>query len=194
MHLIPAFALITAAAAVLAAPTTDVAGGAIKNFIINGSGCPPGSITTSFNADRSSVTATFSEFTPSVSTTSFRQNCQATIEISVPAGKKFTVDKVTYDGFVQLTPKVSVIHESTYYFQGQINQKTASDTVQGPKTSSVDLSNTFSGQTPIWSQCGATSVIVNIDISVWLKDMSNYADGFASVDSAKFGPFAFQNC
>ncbi|KAK7049327.1 hypothetical protein VNI00_005928 [Paramarasmius palmivorus] len=193
MHFFSALTLLTTATAVFAAPTTDVAGGSIKNIVINGSGCPPGSISTSYSADRSSVTAVFSQFTPSVSTTSFRQNCQASVEVSIPVGKKFTVNKVTYDGFVQLTPKVSVIHDSTYYFQGQINQKTSSDTVKGPKTSSVDLSNDFSSQSPIWSQCGG-SAIVNVDISVYLKDMSDYADGFASVDSAKFGPFTFQDC
>jgi hypothetical protein len=44
-------------------------------------------------ADDSSVLAIFSAFTPSTDGT-FRQNCQATITVSVPAGQQFSLDKL----------------------------------------------------------------------------------------------------
>ncbi|KAG7086582.1 hypothetical protein E1B28_002528 [Marasmius oreades] len=165
--------------------------GAVNTIGLNGSGCPPGSWTTTLSTDRSSVSAVFSQFTPSVSLQSFRQNCQATIAVTVPSGKKFTVDSVKYNGYAQLESKANVVHSATAYFQAQSDQSSASATLNGPITKSVDLSNSFSKY--IWSQCGATSVIVNVDISIYL-DASDGADGFASVDDAKFGPFKLQDC
>ncbi|KAJ8085897.1 hypothetical protein PM082_004716 [Marasmius tenuissimus] len=184
------FVLFLAATTVLSAPKTDAAA-TIKTFGLNGSGCPPGSTTATLSNDKSTVSATFSQFIPSVSTQSFRKNCQASISVDVPAGKKFAVDKVGYSGFVQLDPKVAVVHGTTVYFQAQLEQQSASDTLKGPVTKTVDLSNKFSGT--VWSKCGAGTAIVNVDISLYLN-ADGSSDGFASVDDAKFGPFVLADC
>ncbi|KAF9265723.1 hypothetical protein L218DRAFT_114584 [Marasmius fiardii PR-910] len=197
MHFLSTVLIALSATTVLSAPAPQDGGdavqsnAAIKSIALNGSGCPAGSWTTTYSGDLSTISAVFSQFTPDA-TQSFRQNCQATIEVTIPAGKKFTVDGVSYNGFVQLESKTTVTHGATAYFQAQIDQSTASATLKGPiNGKSVDLSNSFSNA--VWSQCGATSAIVNIDISVYL-DASGSADGFASVDDAKFGPFKLQNC
>ncbi|KAL0571238.1 hypothetical protein V5O48_010726 [Marasmius crinis-equi] len=191
--------LALSATAAFSAPTANDGSDAsasfatITSFGLNGSGCPPGSASTTTKGDKSAVTAVFSQFTPSVSTQSFRQNCQASIQVTIPSGKKFTVDKVAYNGFVQLDSKVSVVHGSIVYFQAQTQQQSASDTLKGPTTKEVDLSNTFSSSGAVWSACGATSAIVNVDISVVLNASGN-SDGFASVDTANFGPFKLVDC
>ncbi|KAK1218371.1 hypothetical protein PQX77_018933 [Marasmius sp. AFHP31] len=199
MQFATAILLLLSTASAFSAPTaSDEVGSStsfasIKNVVVNGSGCPPGTTSTSVKSDRSSATTVFSQFTPSVSNQSFRQNCQAIIQVDVPQGKKFTVDKVAYNGFVQLDSKVSVVHGTVVYFQAQIKQQSASATLKGPVTKDVDLSNTFPSSGSVWSDCGATTAIVNVDISVALSG-SDYSDGFASVDTANFGPFKLVDC
>jgi len=169
---------------------------AITDFTLNGSGCPPGSLSATLSANASSIAVSFSSFTPSVTSanpTYSRQNCQAVVSVAVPAAQQFTVDEIEYAGFVELQNNVSVSHSTSYYFQAQLPENTASDSQQGPVVHETDFTNSFAGTTPIWSDCGVDSVI-NIDISVALDYTITGAEGFAAVDSAKIGPFLFRSC
>ncbi|KAL0056491.1 hypothetical protein AAF712_016905, partial [Marasmius tenuissimus] len=67
--------------------------------------------------------------------------------------------------------------------QAQLEQQSASDTLKGLITKTVDLSNTLSSN-PVWNKCGAGTAVVNVDIPLYLN-ADGSSDGFASVDDAK---------
>ncbi|KAH8832205.1 hypothetical protein DL96DRAFT_1810902 [Flagelloscypha sp. PMI_526] len=162
----------------------------ITSYGVNGSGCAPGTVSTSLSDGGGSLQASFKSFEPTTASTSgFRKNCQATITVTVPAGKQFTVPAATYDGYVRASSGTTVTHSSLYYFQGSVDQRSSSDTIDGPVAKDINLTNTFNTNSGIWSACGGSS-IVNVDISVIVDGTSGYAD----VDQAKIGPFTVRDC
>ncbi|KAF4614156.1 hypothetical protein D9613_007918 [Agrocybe pediades] len=86
-------------------------GFSITSFGVNGSGCPPGSATYSFNGDKTAVNVTFSEFYasagPGIPISENRKNCQLTFAISVPSGLSYGIASTEARGYYYLDPSVT---------------------------------------------------------------------------------------
>jgi len=190
---------LLAVSSVLAAPselvqrqaTTGVAAPPLFNITslgVNGSGCPPGSAFYVLSSDRQSVTITFSVFGaeagPGIFIAESRKNCQATFGLHVPAGFSFAVQTVDYRGYYQLDNKVTASQNAIYYFQGALNQATASRSLAGPVDGAeYTYRDTFNIVNTSYSPCGEDTVL-NINSAVQVSNSGNkQGSGFITEDS-----------
>ena len=124
----------------------------------NGTGCPPGTWTTSISSDGQVFTTTFSgyvaEVNPSVALNV--KDCQLAIKLHTPEGRSFSVQTFSYSGYALLQPGVIGRQMASYYFQGRPVPAPDSNRVElvGP----YDSQYVFTDEVPIddrvWSECG----------------------------------------
>jgi len=108
----------------------------ITSLCFHGNGCPPGSANYTLSNDKSAVTITFSKFCakagPGISFAKNRKNCQLSLGLQIPQGFAFTVPSIDYRGHFQLDDNVTAALQSSYDFQGQVQQATARVNLTGP--------------------------------------------------------------
>ncbi|KAF9265724.1 hypothetical protein L218DRAFT_114594 [Marasmius fiardii PR-910] len=172
----------------------------ITSLGLNGSGCPPGSAFYILNNEHTAVTITFSEFEasagPGIPLATGRKNCQVSLNVHVPQGFSFAIVDVDYRGFYQLDPKVKGLHDSVYYFQGQIVQSEATSTLTGPIDGANYVFRDEFNLTPtIYSPCGEDTVL-NINSQVRVDNTADKtASGYIvndSIDASITQTFNFQ--
>lgn len=185
----PTITRITGASA--STPTVDVAPPPSFNITslgVNGSGCPAGSVFYQLSQDRQSVTVTFSAFGaqagPGVNIAQNRKNCQLTLGVHVPGGFSFAVTTVDYRGYYQLDSKVVAKQDSTYYFQGQLQQASAHSQLVGPVNGAdYTYRDTFDLTSTTTSPCGVDSVL-NINSALQVNNAANTkGSGYITDDS-----------
>jgi hypothetical protein len=99
--------LIPAAVASAQAPNPNEV--YVDSISYGGSGCPQGSVGSSFANDRKSFTLIFDSFVasqgPGVPITQNRKNCMVNLNLHVPGGWQFSIASVDYRGYVNLPAK-----------------------------------------------------------------------------------------
>jgi hypothetical protein len=142
----------------------------LESISYGGSGCPQGSVASSFSDDRKSFTLEFDQFIasfgPGVPITENRKNCQLNLNIHLPQGFTYAIHQFDYRGHVQL-PAAGVYAEqkSTYYFQGQVPQASGLTRFQGPVTKDY-LARDALGSLA-WAPCsGVAQLNVNAEVRV----------------------------
>lgn len=128
-----------ATAAQPSAPTIEV-------VTINGSGCPAGSVEApriTSSGDRVQISFepsgdnTFSASTgPRAEATDFRKNCQIGIQVDVPRGYTYAVERVRMRGTASLRSGATGVIGLNTYFQGMSATATATEELDGPLRSS----------------------------------------------------------
>lgn len=105
----------------------------------NGSGCPPGTIRVSENADRSGFRIRYTSFVAeaggTADVTDRRKNCQAALLVTVPAGWTFAIASAEYRGRARLDSSATALHRTNYYWQGSSENNQADHTFSGPLNS-----------------------------------------------------------
>lgn len=88
----------------------------------NGSGCPPGTVRAIPNPDRSGFRLRYSSFVAeaggTADLTDRRKNCQAALQVTIPAGYTFAIASAEYRGRLRLDKGATALHRTTYYWQG----------------------------------------------------------------------------
>jgi hypothetical protein len=143
----------------------------IQSISYGGTGCPQGSVGSSFANDRQSATLIFDSFVassgPGVPVTESRKNCQIDVNLHVPQGFTFSTGTVDYRGYVQLPAGVSAEQKSVYYFQGEQAQNSSGTIFTGPVAKDYLASDKLPLTTFVPEECGAVRP-VNINAQVRL--------------------------
>lgn len=138
----------------------------VRSITYGGSGCPQGTVGSSFSNDRKSLTLIFDRFTASMGSgipvTENRKNCQLNINIVIPQGFSTAVATVDYRGYVQLPAGSTAEQKSTMYFQGEVKQASAGVSFRGPIAKDYLSRDTIPFASVVWMPCGRT-VPLNIN-------------------------------
>ncbi|KAG8785711.1 hypothetical protein FRC16_001898 [Serendipita sp. 398] len=157
------------------------------NSDINGNGCP---LTNSPHYDFNTSSVVLPGFNatagPGVPLFLSSKSCQLSFVVNIPPGFKFRINTVGYRGRYQLDNKVIANQKFLYFFQGQIAEATARSSISGP-VSGKDYSNFESFSIPLFSPCGASTVL-NLASSIGIDNRANkQGGGYISIDSLKIG-------
>lgn len=140
----------------------------IQSVTYGGAGCPQGSVSQSFSADRETFTLLFDQFVassgPGVPPAESQKNCQLNVNLREPPGIQVGVTAFDYRGFVHLPAGMTAESSTTYFFQGQQLQGTTT-TFHGPVSQDYLATDSGLNVTTVWSACG-TSTPLNINHQV----------------------------
>ncbi|KAJ3412624.1 hypothetical protein HDV05_000435 [Chytridiales sp. JEL 0842] len=157
----------------------------IESLIYGGSGCPQGSAVRELDPTGTAFSLTFSNYVaalgPEFPLVESRKNCQLNLDIRHPAGWQYTLLKVEYTGYVDLSADVKGIHRTAFYFQGEAAESTTETVLQGPQTGDYDVTATFGGSNTVWSSCKADRNL-NINSSIRL---SGTGSGIMTTDTTQ---------
>ena len=91
----------------------------IAGLTYGGSGCPAGTVASSFATDRKTFTMIFDSFVASsgtgVAITENRKNCQINVDMYYPQGWSYSIVSVDYRGYASLPAGVTATQKATYY-------------------------------------------------------------------------------
>jgi hypothetical protein len=162
---------LAAAAFTVSAQTPPANQVTIQSITYGGTGCPQGSVGSSFANDRQSFTLIFDSFVasagPGVPATDNRKNCQLNIYMKWPQGFTFAVNTIDYRGFVQLPAGATAEQKATYYFQGELQQVSSGTKFTGPVSKDYVSRDTFPVGSLVWAPCGRV-IPVNVNAQVRL--------------------------
>lgn len=109
----------------------------VQSITYDGSGCPQGSVGSSFANDRQSFTLIFDQFVasmgPGVTRDEARKHCELDVELKSPDGWKWAVVETTARGYVQLPADVGAesqlqysSHEGRHANNGRLSEQRGS--------------------------------------------------------------------
>ncbi|HYD49944.1 MAG TPA: DUF4360 domain-containing protein [Terriglobales bacterium] len=147
----------------------------IQSINYGGTGCPSGSVGTSFSNDRSSFTLIFDQFVassgPSVPLTESRKICLLFINLRIPQGWSYSVSTLDFRGYVSLPKGVTAEQKSTYYFEGEPRPGSASSRFSGPVAKDYLTRDQLGLNTLQWFGCGgARPLIVSAQVELFKTD------------------------
>jgi len=129
----------------------------VQSITYGGSGCPQGTVATSFSDDRETFTMIFDEFIasvgPGVPITEGRKNCQINVNLHIPQGWSFSIATADYRGYVELPAGMTATQESIYYFQGEVAQVSANCNFVGPVSKDYLVHDEIPLTSVVWSSC-----------------------------------------
>ena len=144
----------------------------LESISYGGTGCPQGSVGTSFSDDRTVFTLIFDQFVasagPGVPATESRKACQLFIRLHVPPGFTYAVHTFNYRGYVQLPDGATAEQQSTYYFfPSDGPQRSAGTWFRGPVARDYLVTDVLANAA-WWPFCGGSSPLV-VDSQVRLN-------------------------
>jgi len=129
----------------------------VQSITYGGTGCPQGSVGTSFSDDRTTFTMIFDEFIasvgPGVPIAQSRKNCQINVNLHIPQGWSFSIASADYRGYIELPAGMSATQETIYYFQGEVAQVSAHCNFVGPVSKDYLVHDEIPLNTVVWSAC-----------------------------------------
>ncbi|KAJ3409934.1 hypothetical protein HDV05_004156 [Chytridiales sp. JEL 0842] len=196
MHFTSIFAAALSVLSVVSAasiPTTPNAGDkpnpnqiTIGEITYGGNGCPQGTVSRNFNADRTAFTLIFDSYIasigPGIPLTESRKNCQLNFDLRVPQGWQYSIGTVDYRGYWALDNGVVGTSSARYYFQGELVECRKDTTFRPTGTTNNNnyvIRDTFPLESLVWSPCGAAANL-NIGTSINLRGRGS---GLLTVDS-----------
>jgi len=158
----------------------------VQSITYGGSGCPQGSVATSFSDDRETFTMIFDSFIasigPGVPVTESRKNCQINVNLHIPQGWSFSIASADYRGYVQLPKGVTATQKSIYYFQGEVAQVSANCNFIGPVSKDYLVHDEIPLNSVVWSACNVVRP-VNANTQVRINNIPQGATAMVTTDS-----------
>jgi hypothetical protein len=130
----------------------------IRSINEAGTGCPAGSVASNLAPDVTDVQFEFDSFVAQVGASLLdqRKSCQITIDLAVPAGFTYAVDRVIAHGSVVLDGQDARAKLGTMvYFQGQQAEQIESSTFTGPASRDYETAFQEAVSSLVFSPCGA---------------------------------------
>jgi len=162
----------------------------ITDVILNGDGCPPGSVEKNVATDKLSFSLNFREYLaetgPTFGPSEGRRACQVTISMNVPPGWRFAVAGFDYNGYMNLDEGISAEHKTSYYFQANDKQGEFTNTKYGPEDNAFYFKQQVKLQDKIWSPCDTKRALnIKTALRVWNADRTKFpnAAGVMGTDS-----------
>ena len=162
----------------------------IKSMTYGGSGCPQGTVGTSFSDDRSVFTMIFDRFIAvlgnGAAAVDSRKNCVITLNLNAPAGTKWAVTSLDFRGFVELDTGVSATARREFFVPSGI-VSTQTD-FSGPTNKDYLLHDEQAIKTDA-TTCGG-SALLTVDTQVALTNVSGDASATGQItDDSVDGKF-----
>jgi hypothetical protein len=159
----------------------------VKQINFAGTGCPAGSVAGSLSPDQQAFTLLFDSFVadagPGVPITENRKNCQLDVQIHYPQGWTFTLTTVDYRGYGQLDQGVTGLQKSTYFFQGDLRQASASTAFNGVMDRDYTIRDIVPMTALVWAPCGANrNLEINAEVRV-NNSANRQGEGELTIDS-----------
>jgi len=159
----------------------------VKDIKYNGSGCPQGSVASTFSDSGNIFTLIFNSYEanigPNVAKRSdARKNCQLNLKLLYPPGFTFSVAGFITRGYADIDAGVTAEVGSIYYFSGQSQQTSSRNTIQGPWHGSYTKEDNIKVGTAVWSPCGVEGA-ANINTDIRLVSQDSSKAGSLTVDS-----------
>ena len=152
-----------------------------------GSGCPAGSARAVVAPDLKSFTMIFDNYIVNAngSNAMDRKNCQILVNLEFPQGWSYSIARMDYRGFYNISAGAYGTQQALYYFQGSLDQGRLNTVFNGPTSGDYTISDSLSVNNLVWSPCGAHSGI-NINTSLLAHVGPNNPNGYAQIttDSA----------
>ncbi|KAH9474318.1 putative secreted protein [Psilocybe cubensis] len=162
---------------------------AVTDYIVAGTGCPPGTAKALISETGKALVLVYSNFFatsgPGTKYSDSRKNCQATFNVQVPAGYQFALNNAKYHVAYQLASGASATYTTSYYFQASIEGSTGNGFINGTTSGSKNVNTALAPA--VWSPCGKTS-LVNVNTAV--RVIGGKA-GYFTVDSFDLPESAF---
>lgn len=121
-----------------------------------GNGCPEGAVTTVLSPDLSGFTLVTEGFTasrgPGIALAEAVKTCRITLDLMLPGGWQYSIDKIDYRGAVAIPKKMKATQEATYGFAGG-GAVSADTTFVGPVDKAYRLRDTLPFSSVVWSSC-----------------------------------------
>jgi len=170
LSVLPAF-LATSTHSIPATAGPDPNGVYVESISYGGTGCPQGSVSTSFSPDRTTFTLIFDSFVaqvgPTIAVKEARKNCQINTNFHVPAGWQYSVMSADYRGYVSLDAGVKASQKTIYYFQGEVAQVSSGANFAGPTDQDYVVHDQVPFNTKITSLCNnARPINANTDVRI----------------------------
>ncbi len=152
-----------------------------------GSGCPAGSARAVVAPDLKSFTMIFDRYIVNAqgSNSIDRKNCQILINFQFPQGWSYSIARMDYRGFYNLSAGASGSQQALYYFQGNLQQARLNTIFRGPTSGDYTISDTLGINNLVWSPCGSISGL-NVNTYLLAQVGPNNPNGYAmlTTDSA----------
>ncbi|KAL2129156.1 hypothetical protein VTI74DRAFT_8162 [Chaetomium olivicolor] len=197
LKLLALFAGFAAASPVLVDTLADVPSGhevQITGTSYSGTGCPAGNVSAELSSDLTTLTLLYDQLKAeagnSVSTFSYRRNCDLTVRLKYPQGWQFSVFKADYRGYAQIPAGDRGTSKANYFFSGdprranlRCSQIFSAVTIRGPYDGDYLKTDQFGGvQSTGWSPCGVEGLL-NIHSEVRLSPMDTVKPALLTVTS-----------
>ncbi|WP_171064405.1 DUF4360 domain-containing protein [Actinomadura soli] len=128
-------------------PTIEIAS-------LNGSGCPPGTVTAIPNPG--SFTLKYSGHTAKLGgdakPTDARKNCQISLKVTLPEGLVYAVERVEHNGTANLEPTTTGSLKSMFYFAGSPQAGVYRKQIPGPVAGAWQVTERLIQL--LWQRCG----------------------------------------
>jgi hypothetical protein len=152
-----------------------------------GSGCPAGSARAIVAPDLKSFTIIFDKYIVNAtgSNAMDRKNCQILVNLDFPQGWTYSIARMDYRGFYNISAGATGSQQALYYFQGSLVQGRLNTIFNGPTSGDYTISDTLQINNLVWAPCGSRSGL-NVNSSLMARVGPNNPAGFAQLttDSA----------
>lgn len=171
--------------------SAQVGGVQMQQPVLNGSGCPEGTVGVSLTPDNKTLSLIFDNYVvqagQSVGLKKNIKQCTVFVPVSAPEGFQFTVVKLDYRGFNSIPMNGRTRYVTIYSFIDGLTGQEMGQRIrrrfdfQGPLAENYILSSDVA-QKPFWSKCGS-QVQLRIDTRAVAVTNSNNEDVMATIDS-----------
>lgn len=149
-----------------------------------GSGCMPGTWSTTVSDDGLVFTTVFSEYQAEVDIgiRAEQKDCQLAVTLHTPSGISFSVEKFTFAGSAFLESGVNAQQSASYYFQGnRVNALNVRTRLSGPFDGDYVYDDNVLIADRVWSPCG-TERDLNIATRLRVLNRANRS-GFGYINT-----------
>ena len=156
----------------------------IASINVEGTGCPQGTISTAFSADRTTITFGFDDFHPyigpGISHADKTKTCNMTLTLSHPLGYNFGILDTVYHGFARLDANLTATLWSSYTIA---RDGAGNDTLQTKANIAGELVGVFTRteavteESELASRCGRDKSQLQVTTRATLTSSSSSTSG-----------------
>jgi hypothetical protein len=174
----------------LAVPASAADPVVVQSMTHEGSGCPPGSVSSDIALDGSAFTVLFDSYVaevgPGVPASGRTRDCDVDMVLKAPLGWSWAIAGIEHRGFASLPSGVSATLKSSFLFNRQRADQRQAPPLEihliGPMQDDYIVSSDTPPLQIEWSKCGGLSHL-HINTSLKVNAASSAGPGLVTVDS-----------
>ncbi|MET0341889.1 MAG: DUF4360 domain-containing protein, partial [Polyangiales bacterium] len=168
----------------------------ITGVTANGTGCAPGTTTTTISPDGQNFTVTPTAFNGTVAAAGGSlavKDCLLSIQVANPNNQRYGLEALHLRGTAKVGAGANLVISSNYYFQGAPVGEGAQETsIDGPYDQPLDITHNW-GETSPLSSCSAERLL-NASVRFRLRNGTPATDGSFNLSSLGEVTFRVRPC